>query len=1486
MEEEVEEEGEEAEVELVIARVDCDERFGVELALDPLSGCARVESLTPDGPFRRAGCEVGDVLRSCGPAGAGGPGPFAPFQRALSGGEEVGEDAEAEFVGRAVLGPLAARGLRCRLRVARGRGPVGGPEAPGLGLGALVDAAVAGSLEDVLLGELGGDALGGDAGAAMPDRKPKEVDLLLRGGAAHSGSRTGDCRVYTRGDGAKVPCTLGEHYYYRDPLLNGLNATEFNLMFKVQPMNDADREWYQAKMAWLDDAGAGEEQDGDADCVGGAGAGRRRHRFYLRRGHPLHDSHLIVWRAKVLRLRVPPLVPLSVRRLLPLAAFRVLVASPAPLFPQWGVPAFAGAPPPKLPTVGAGRASAAATRQRRQAARWFLANFKPWGVDEPPVLTYEALCDWLGELRAVGRVWVPDETPEARRRRYIAHGRLSHIENVREAFCVDRHVMVMHGVHRARARHLWGVNSDAPAGPAGGGGGRAADRRARKSIAKIRAAAEKYAGGKPKDTRLNAAGAACNWATRLEGTLPPRCPVAAGAHGAGAGDDRVRQAWPHAAEPTWAKASRLGFAAGVVGRVSEANGKPLAPDAVRRAEAEGARQAEGQGRGDVGGGGGGGPRAASAEVPSASNDPCLAPLDDNGYERAAAAWAERRGSCAAAGVPFQEEPPMNPEQRVAAREFMRVVELREAMLRGGATPVDIDGAVRGEGLSPVQLVMGPGGTGKSMIVHFLQRSLASIARPLVVTAYTGVAAAPFGGPTILSLFDLGIEGKSKRFVERLDAPRRDKKVGKFKDECGWSPCEIGGLVIDEVSFNDAALFGHVDHLLRELMHCHDVPFGGIPLLLLGDNKQKPPPCSTPWFSALVARARDRGLVEGGYGTATEKGLTRIADARLTRLTRIMRSVGDQEFVKAQVAMRDSGVDGPVAPWIMDRIPALSPADAAEDPRWRFAPIGVLSKWERDVLNKAQAERFAEYFGLPLVRWRLPIADEAGLNLSDAELSSIYDSEPGLWGYFVEGMPVHLTKNIRPVRKLVNGSPGLQHSLSFENGDVPSELGDALAEGGFRVVTLDRAPHSVNVRVGGGLWHGIELGDLSQRIESMVEGEQVVPILRASDLDEVKLRGFRAAEHDVAWVFVKSHKYLPAFAMTDFKLQGRTLERLVVSLGDRPGGCSPPMQMNSLYVLISRVTSFGGLRLLEPLDPKGLAKLCGLSWSRDMYAWDNGYDDRGMWDAGRARAAWAAFERVRGSSAGEAAAVPTATRGGSVPDRPAAVKAGACARPLPRVRPSPRPPASPRERGAKRGGSGSDRSTSVKPASYVGVKPRPRRPPASPRKRGAKRGGSGSDRSTSVKPASYVAVKARPQCSAPKRRSKRGGSGAGDRRSKVPRGGGAGGTAHVSVMLQAPFAVDAYQRFGAAITSPPDAVVRRLPYGAGGSDVALHGSDFRRFQSETWLNDELVNAYMYLLGKREASLLGGGRATCSSPRTFSQSSSGLVARSTLMASMRW
>ncbi len=53
------------------------------------------------------------------------------------------------------------------------------------------------------------------------------------------------------------------------------------------------------------------------------------------------------------------------------------------------------------------------------------------------------------------------------------------------------------------------------------------------------------------------------------------------------------------------------------------------------------------------------------------------------------------------------------------------------------------------------MTTGVGGTGKSMIVHALRREFKRLGLGrLLVTAYTGVAAAPFGGPTILKLLNL------------------------------------------------------------------------------------------------------------------------------------------------------------------------------------------------------------------------------------------------------------------------------------------------------------------------------------------------------------------------------------------------------------------------------------------------------------------------------------------------------------------------------------------------------------------------------------------------------------------------------------------------------------------------------------------------------------------------------------------------------------
>ena len=154
---------------------------------------------------------------------------------------------------------------------------------------------------------------------------------------------------------------------------------------------------------------------------------------------------------------------------------------------------------------------------------------------------------------------------------------------------------------------------------------------------------------------------------------------------------------------------------------------------------------------------------------------------------------------------------------------------------------------------------------------------------------------------------------------------------------------------------------------------------------------------------------------------------------------------------------------------------------------------------------------------------------------------------------------------------MNGAAGLLDSLSFENGVIPPEVKEAYARAaamrGVEHVELDLAspPLSVNVRVGGVqsppgsapgsapgsvLWHGVELDDLSGLIESVTPDAQVVSLLVSRQLkkDGVALRGLVAAQNGLAEkVGVEQHPYRLAFALTDHKLQGRTLPKLILSI---------------------------------------------------------------------------------------------------------------------------------------------------------------------------------------------------------------------------------------------------------------------------------------------------------------------------------------------------
>jgi hypothetical protein len=117
---------------------------------------------------------------------------------------------------------------------------------------------------------------------------------------------------------------------------------------------------------------------------------------------------------------------------------------------------------------------------------------------------------------------------------------------------------------------------------------------------------------------------------------------------------------------------------------------------------------------------------------------------------------------------------------------------------------------------------------------------------------------------------------------------------------------------------------------------------------------------------------------------------------------------------------------------------------------------------------------------------------------------------------------------------------------------------------------------------------------------------------------VELRSFFAAHKNIAEkVLVLTHQYSLSFAVTDFKLQGRTLPKLILSLCRRTK--LPHMTLAAFYVLVSRVQRFDGLRLLCH-DPKGLEKVSYLQHDAYLYAWECGYDAEARWNDDLAKVA--------------------------------------------------------------------------------------------------------------------------------------------------------------------------------------------------------------------------------------------------------------------------
>ena len=469
-----------------------------------------------------------------------------------------------------------------------------------------------------------------------------------------------------------------------------------------------------------------------------------------------------------------------------------------------------------------------------------------------------------------------------------------------------------------------------------------------------------------------------------------------------------------------------------------------------------------------------------------------------------------------------------------------------------------------------QFIGGEGGTGKSRIIEAIAELFASkeISHRLLVTATSGTAAARINGITIHSACNFS---------------KDTLRLGSNKNTHGFRPSRSGDLyidgqarmdwqekyllIIDEVSMLGTRTLYGVNEQLCKLRGCTQ-DFGGIPIILFcGDFHQFRPVqersillSSTAflWNQEKAFTAEQRHQHDKAH--ALWKKFTKVVllkeqvrasgDPQLYRLlTRIRQGIQDQSDV--DLLNNACYQEGRQIPWESD-ITVVTPLNKN---RWNLNIEGTLNFQRRQ-------QQLLRIF-ISDHKWKdgQPTEEEALMILSQGDDSAI--PVPAIF-MFVPGMPVIVNQNTHQGLKLVNGARYTAINVILDKTYPGHRISpDAILHFGppagiLLAAETTRDFHFVGMPAG-----------------------MVLLLPKTIKIESQRKRPWQ--QHDV------TRKGLPctaAFACTDYKVQGQTLEQVALEIrGTRtthingqvvPSQCDP----YSLYVQLSRCTSLDGIMLLS------------------------------------------------------------------------------------------------------------------------------------------------------------------------------------------------------------------------------------------------------------------------------------------------------------------
>jgi hypothetical protein len=306
--------------------------------------------------------------------------------------------------------------------------------------------------------------------------------------------------------------------------------------------------------------------------------------------------------------------------------------------------------------------------------------------------------------------------------------------------------------------------------------------------------------------------------------------------------------------------------------------------------------------------------------------------------------------------------------------------------------------------------------------------------------------------------------------------------------------------------------------------------------------------------------------------------------------------------------------------------------------WIDAPVLTATNRERYTFTHMLAKARACLRKTVVVRWRAQASSRWQRRPQTEEAREQALQDPAFFEYFVKDCHAYITANINKKLGIVNGAQVRYHSLSFHS-DEEQELFEALVRdtpiGEVCTLPANLRPEAVNVEL-----EGIENWPDGL---TLVPGRVVIPIGtrpgRSKSSQWIPIPGGSTSNgHSYRPSRVKVSNFFPidpGFAITFYKIQGRTLRNLIIALSQRSlAVCS--LNYSDVYVAFSRVAQASDIRLLLT-DTDGSKEsihfVSGLKPDPCTAAFLHGFDDDGNhWDLDRA---WQHYT----SLAGDPFAVP-------------------------------------------------------------------------------------------------------------------------------------------------------------------------------------------------------------------------------------------------------